>query len=70
MKLTHVGAGLGLVVAWALLVAGFLKYPTTGLVQPVVSAAVAGNNLVVNWAGTFTPRIEPMRGERGHARSG
>ena len=29
-------------------------YPTTGLVHPVLSAAVVGNNLVVNWAGTFT----------------
>jgi hypothetical protein len=27
VKLTHIGAGLGLVAAWALLVAGFLKKP-------------------------------------------
>ena len=34
-------------------------YPTTGLVQPVLSAAVAGNNLFVNWAGTFTLLAAP-----------
>jgi len=27
VKLTHIAAGLGLVAAWALLVAGFLKKP-------------------------------------------
>jgi hypothetical protein len=29
VKLTHIAAGLSLVVAWGLLVAGFLKKPTT-----------------------------------------
>ena len=29
VKLTHIAAGLGLVVAWGLLVAGFLKKPDT-----------------------------------------
>ena len=31
VKLTHIAAGLGLVVAWGLLVAGFLKKPTAGV---------------------------------------
>ena len=26
LKLTHIGVGLGLIIAWVLLVAGFLKY--------------------------------------------
>jgi len=30
VKLTHVAAGLGLVIAWALLLLGFLKSPTPG----------------------------------------
>ncbi len=29
LKLTHIGAGLGLIIAWALLVIGFLKYDST-----------------------------------------
>jgi (hydroxyamino)benzene mutase len=29
LKLTHIGAGLGLIIAWALLVVGFLKYDST-----------------------------------------
>jgi (hydroxyamino)benzene mutase len=27
LKLTHIGAGLGLVVAWALLIVGFVRHP-------------------------------------------
>jgi hypothetical protein len=34
-------------------------YPATGLVQPVLSAVVAGNNLFINWAGTFTLLTAP-----------
>jgi len=32
LKLTHIGAGLGLIIAWSLLVIGFLKHAssTTG----------------------------------------
>jgi hydroxylaminobenzene mutase len=30
LKLTHVGAGLGLLVAWTLLLVGFLKKPAPG----------------------------------------
>jgi hypothetical protein len=29
LKLTHIGAGLGLIIAWALLVIGFLKFDST-----------------------------------------
>ena len=29
VKLTHIGAGLGLIVAWSLLVVGFLKQPSS-----------------------------------------
>jgi hypothetical protein len=29
LKLTHIGAGLGLIIAWTLLVIGFLKYDST-----------------------------------------
>jgi hypothetical protein len=29
LKLTHIGAGLGLIIAWALLVIGCLKYDST-----------------------------------------
>jgi hypothetical protein len=29
LKLTHIGAGLGLIIAWSLLVFGFLKHPSS-----------------------------------------
>jgi len=29
VKLTHIGAGLGLIIAWSLLVVGFLKHASS-----------------------------------------